>query len=67
LILLALAKSVGLALSLRLWPLVFSLLVSRLAFYCIPSIENTLKANPVVLYRLRNRGLEWLDQGSERG
>jgi hypothetical protein len=59
LILLALAKSVGLALSLRLWPLAFSLLVSRPVFYCIPSSEkNTpLKANPAELYRLRNRGL----------
>jgi len=62
--LLALAKAVGLALSLCLWPLTFSLVVSRPAFYCIPSIEeNTpLKANPVELYRLRNQGLEWLAQ-----
>jgi len=52
----------GLALSLRLWPLAFSSVVSRPAFYCIPSIENTLKANPVELYRLRNQGLEWLAQ-----
>jgi hypothetical protein len=68
LILLALAKSVGLALSLRLWPLAFSLLVSRPAFYCIRSIEkNTpLKANPVELYRRRNQGLELLAQRSER-
>jgi hypothetical protein len=66
LILLALAKSVGLALSLRLWPLAFSLLVSRPVFYCIPSIENTLKANPAELYRLRNRGLESIAQRSER-
>jgi hypothetical protein len=64
LILLALAKLAGLALSLRLWPLAFSSVVSRPAFYCIASIEeNTpLEANPVELYRLRNQGLEWLAQ-----
>jgi len=60
--LLALAKSVGLAPSLRLWPLAFSLLVSRPAFYCIQLSEKNTppKANPVELYRLRNQGLEWL-------
>jgi len=62
LILSAVAKLAGLALSLRLWPLTFSLVVSRPAFYCSPSIENRLKANPVELYRLRNQGLEWLAQ-----
>jgi hypothetical protein len=62
LILPASAKLAGLALSLRLWSLTFSSVASRPAFYCIPSIENTLKANPVELYRLRNQGLEWLAQ-----
>jgi hypothetical protein len=64
LILPALAKLAGLALSLRLWSLTFSSVASRPAFYCIQSIEkNTLlEANPVALYRLRNQGLEWLAQ-----
>jgi hypothetical protein len=69
LILPASAKLAGLALSLRLWSLTFSSVASRPAFYCIQSIEkNTpLEANPVELYRRRNQGPEWLDQGSERG
>jgi hypothetical protein len=52
LILSAVAKLAGLALSLRLWALAFSSVVSRPAFYCIPSIkENTpLEANPVELF-----------------
>jgi hypothetical protein len=68
LILPAVAKLAGLALSLRLWPLAFSLLVSRPVFYCIQSSEkNTpLEANPIELYRRRNQGLEWLAQRSER-
>jgi hypothetical protein len=64
LILPASAKLAGLALSLRLWPLTFSSVASRPAFYCIQSTEKNrlLEANPVELYRLRHQGLEWLAQ-----